>query len=420
MRTITATVRGWEAKKDSRTAGVKGEGNCTNLIISFDETWDGFAKTVTWLDARGENPVKVTLTADKLVDLLTDTRTYQIQIPSEPLAHAGKCTAVLDGYSDGVRSRSVPMIFEVVDAPYYADASEPVDPTPTQAEQLQEQIDTLLDDMQDIANEAKSYAVGGTGTRTGEDTDNAKYYSEVATSAKDAAEAAQEGAEEAETNAGISATNAANSAAGAAGSASQAASSASDAAESASKAATSASQASGSATSAKGYADSAEGYASAAESSASQALSHKQDAEQAATEAQGYLDTVKADADRASQAASSAESDAKDAEGYKTSALDSSTAAASSAQQAQSSAEAAAESAQTAQSAVGKTSYIGENGNWYEWQVDKFVDSGVPATSLLDENSGGRIRMWFGTLAQYNDLSEIRSDTYYNILEGAP
>ena len=313
MRTITANVRGWEAKKDSRTAGVKGEGNCTNLIISFDETWDGFAKTVTWLDARGENPVKVTLTADKLVDLLTDTRTYRIQIPSEPLAYAGKCTAVLDGYSDGVRSRSVPMIFEVVDAPYYASASEPVDPTPTQAEQLQEQIDTLLDDIQDIANEAKSYAVGGTGTRTGEDTDNAKYYSEVATSAKDAAEAAQDGAEEAETNAGISATNAANSATGAASSASE---------------------------------------------------------------------------------------------------------AASSAEQAQSSAEAAAESAQTAQSAVGKTSYIGENGNWYEWQVDKFVDSGVPATSLLDENGRGRIRMWFGTLAQYNDLHEIRSDTYYNILEG--
>lgn len=44
---------------------------------------------------------------------------------------------------------------------------------------------------------AKSYAIGGTNTRTGEDTDNAKYYSNEAKYARNAAQAAQTAAEEA-------------------------------------------------------------------------------------------------------------------------------------------------------------------------------------------------------------------------------
>lgn len=308
MRTIEVQIRGSQARKDARNAGVQGEGNSTWMVISLDESWDGFAKTLTWLDAKGENPVKQILGADSLVDLLTDTRTYRVTIPAEPLAYAGVCLAVLDGYQDGRRARTVPMEFHVVPAPICADASEPVDPTPTQAEQLQEQIDTLLDDMQDIANEAKSYAVGGTGTRTGEDTDNAKYYAETA------------------------------------------AASAADAA-----------------------------------SSASLSTGSAQDASEAAQAAQGSAANAAASA---SGAASSAED--------------------------------AAQSAQQALGAVGKTSYIGENGNWYEWRDGKFVDTGVSATALIDQNSGEHIKIWFGTLAEYNDLIEIRSDTYYNILEGVP
>ena len=85
------------------------------------------------------------------------------------------------------------------------------------------------------------------------------------------------------------------------------------------------------------------------------------------------------------------------------------------------SADAAAESAELAQSAVGKTSYIGENGNWFEWDANlgMFVDTGYSSTALRDLNSGNYVRMWFGTVAEYNALSEIESDVYYNILEGA-
>ena len=52
-----------------------------------------------------------------------------------------------------------------------------------------------------------------------------------------------------------------------------------------------------------------------------------------------------------------------------------------SAENAELSAKKAIKSAELAQSAVGKTSYIGENGNWFEWDADSesFVDTGIRA-----------------------------------------
>ena len=68
------------------------------------------------------------------------------------------------------------------------------------------------------AKEAKSFAVGGTDTRAGEDTDNAKYYSiQAGTSATNAA-ASESNAATSETNASSSETNAATSATNAASS----------------------------------------------------------------------------------------------------------------------------------------------------------------------------------------------------------
>jgi len=63
------------------------------------------------------------------------------------------------------------------------------------------------------ATEAESYAKGGTGTRTGEDTDNALYYKQQAAGSATNAAASERNAASSETNAGNSATNAAGSAA---------------------------------------------------------------------------------------------------------------------------------------------------------------------------------------------------------------
>lgn len=130
---------------------MQGEANVTALRIEFDEGWDSFAKTVTFWNARGENPVKRILTADLLEDITKSTRIYLCPIPGEPLELAGECTFVIDGAADGKRPRSLPAELKVRPAPYADNAGEPVDPTPTQAEQLQGQIDTLLGDMQEQA-----------------------------------------------------------------------------------------------------------------------------------------------------------------------------------------------------------------------------------------------------------------------------
>lgn len=160
-RLIEIKVNGSHLTKDNLYAGVQGESNVTALRIEFDESWDGYAKTVVFWNARGENPVKRTLTADLLEDITQSSRIYLCMVPGEPLEEAGECTIVIDGYAEGKRPRSVPAKLKVRPAPDSDRAGEPVDPTPTQAEQLQAQIDNLLGDMQEqavIAHDAATLA----------------------------------------------------------------------------------------------------------------------------------------------------------------------------------------------------------------------------------------------------------------------
>ena len=157
-RIIEVKVRGNHLTKDSRKAGTQHEANVTALRIDFDAGWDGYAKTVTFWDALGEHPVKRTLTADLLEDITKSTRIYLCLIPGEPMAYAGDMSFVIDGYADGKRQRSLEDRLRVTAADYAPDASQPTDPTPSQAEQLQAQIDTLLGDMSTQAADARASA----------------------------------------------------------------------------------------------------------------------------------------------------------------------------------------------------------------------------------------------------------------------
>ena len=147
-RIINVKVGGNYLSKDNKNAGVKGEANVTMLRITFDEGWDGYAKTVTFWDAHGNNPVKRIQGIDLLEDITKSTLTYITPIPKEPLAIAGEMTFVIDGYVDGKRQRSISDKLVVKDSPSAEDAAEPTDPTPSQAEQLQSQIDKFMGDVQ--------------------------------------------------------------------------------------------------------------------------------------------------------------------------------------------------------------------------------------------------------------------------------
>lgn len=109
----------------------------------------------------------------------------------------------------------------------------------TQATNSAEQARTYAENVNSYATEAKSWARGGTGSRVGEETDNAMYYANEAHSSELNAASSEANASTSEANAAASETNAASSETNAANSAGAAAVSESNAATSATNAASS-------------------------------------------------------------------------------------------------------------------------------------------------------------------------------------
>lgn len=204
MRTIDGRVEvkvsGSYITKDNRNAGVQHEANATELRIAFDKGWDGYAKTVTFWDALMENPVKRTLTTDLLEE--NSTRVYIVPIPGEALAEAGEMTFVIDGYAEGKRKRSASAALWVNEAPFAEDATDPSDPAPSQAEQLQAEIDDMIATIAEAKtarNEAQAAATAAAASETAAETsaDSAETDAAKAETAATKAEAAQTKAENA-------------------------------------------------------------------------------------------------------------------------------------------------------------------------------------------------------------------------------
>lgn len=302
VREITLKVVGDTVYASRDRAGVQGEGNVTAVLVSFDESWDGFTKTMTWWNALGEDPVERTLTADLLVDAARDTRTYKTTVPKEPLVEPGVCTLVIDGYTDGVRGRTASVKLEVAEAPVTEDAGEPADPTPTQAEQLQVQIESIMGDIQKAALGAEA------AERAEASAAEALASAELAVTSADAAAASEataaikaEAAEQAAAAAALSETDAE-----AAAKAAQTAQTGAEGARTAAEAAAQAAQASETA---------AKGSETAAEESAQQAAQSAgsiQEAAQTATEQAAQAVASATDAAASAKAAAESAAEAKE------------------------------------------------------------------------------------------------------------
>lgn len=321
-RIINVNVAGSYLSKDSRHAGVQHEVNATRLRITFSEDWDAYGKTVTFWDATGSTPTKILLGADRLEDITVSTRVYLCPIPGEAMTEAGDMTFVVDGYLDGVRQRSLSDTLMVHKAPFAPEASEPSNPTPTQAEQLQVQIDTMLGDImeqagiaKDAAARAENSAVSAveSGTSAQQYMESAREFESGACDARDAAQAAQAaaetaksaaetamaGVESARNEAVISAEAAAKSETAAAGSASAASAGAETATEKAGEAVTAANTATAKAGEAAVSANNAAASASEAEESRTAAASSQTQAktsEDAAKAAQAAAEKARDEA----------------------------------------------------------------------------------------------------------------------------
>lgn len=298
-RIITAAVTGETIKLSNKTAGAAGSFNAVSLSLTFDSAWDGTTKKLYFFDAYGNNAVYRLLTTELLVD-----GAYVVPIPAEPLAYAGEMTITIRGIdfaTDGTTAERIIMsastTMKVLSAIAPASDVAPVEPTPTQAEQLQGEIDDIKATIANAessvsAASASASAAANSATEAATSATAAQTAQTAAESARDAAISAKTGAQTAETNAGTYATNAANSAAAAASSASAASSSASAAdsaktaaASSASEAATSASNAASSATAAATSATNADNARIAAQTAQTNAETSETNAETAAVNA---------------------------------------------------------------------------------------------------------------------------------------
>lgn len=144
-RIINVTVTGEYVSKDNKNAGVVGEANVTSLNIALDETWTGFGKRIIWLDAEGQNPVAVVL-YNTLEEILNGTDELHLvtHIPSEPLAKAGWCSFVIEGFQlDGTEKVAYTATDKLQVKPNDKTYT-PAEPTASQTLQLQKEIDNIL------------------------------------------------------------------------------------------------------------------------------------------------------------------------------------------------------------------------------------------------------------------------------------
>lgn len=211
-RIIEVKVNGNYLSKDNKYAGVQGEANVTYLRIEFDDSWNTYAKKVTWWDAKGNNPVEITLTTALLENTAASTLIYLCPIPAEPLAEAGECTFVIDGWQDGKRARTISDTLYVKGAPFIEQADQPVDPTPTQAEQLQAGIDAINEDIKGAVSSVEAATAAAAAAAQSET--NARSSETVAAASAEAAAGAEAAAKKAAEAAAKSAAEAADIAGG--------------------------------------------------------------------------------------------------------------------------------------------------------------------------------------------------------------
>lgn len=128
--------------------GAAGSHNDVALRLVFGPMWEGTARSIVWKDALGGNPTVTILGTDLLE--AGEAEVYIVPIPAEPKAYAGDMTmtikgAVVDGDTETSATLTARAFFTVMESDWDEDAAESGDVNPTQAEQLQAQIEEIKD-----------------------------------------------------------------------------------------------------------------------------------------------------------------------------------------------------------------------------------------------------------------------------------
>ncbi len=158
-RTITLEIQNEYIIGDKVLIGAAGSHNDVVLRMEFSPMWDGLTKTVQFGDALGESSIETLLTANLLEG--SSTMVYLVPVPSGAKKYAGKMTlavkgAAVSGEKETRATMAVYGTFTVADSKWDADAEEEQDIPATQAEQLQNQIDVVLDTIADAKTAAST------------------------------------------------------------------------------------------------------------------------------------------------------------------------------------------------------------------------------------------------------------------------
>ena len=140
MRYINIEVANEYVKGAGVPIGAAGSYSDVALRIKFSGMWEGMAKHITWLDANGENPTIVYLTANNY-----DGEYYSSPIPAEAKAVAGTATMSIKGADSSKGTLTAKAEFKVLESVYDPDAEEAADITPTVAEQFQAELEGVMD-----------------------------------------------------------------------------------------------------------------------------------------------------------------------------------------------------------------------------------------------------------------------------------
>lgn len=295
QRIIKLSVKNEYILGEGVVIGAAGSHDEVLLELDFraSPVWHGTTKKAVFYDALGTNPTTILLTTDKLV--FGETEVYRISVPAEAKGQAGKCFLTIEGVVTNGETESVRVVteaaqFDVLQSRRYEQTSDPNPVTPTQAEQLQAEIDAIKGDVVEAAESAaaafKSEA-------------NAKVSESAAKSSEIEAKKSQQAAAKSETAAKASETAAAKSEANAKASETAAKSSETEAGKSAADAAASKSDAQAAKTGAANAATAAAESQSAAAASKNAAKDSK---DAAAASAQGASNSASAAAQSAADA----------------------------------------------------------------------------------------------------------------------
>lgn len=146
-RTIPLKIQNEYIAGDKVLIGAAGSHNDVVLRMEFSPLWDGLTKTVQFRDALGEKTIETLLTADLLEK--NSTTVYMVPVPNGAKKYAGEMTlavkgAAVSGDKETRATTAVHGAFTVGESKWDTSAETEQDVPPTQAEQLQSQIENVL------------------------------------------------------------------------------------------------------------------------------------------------------------------------------------------------------------------------------------------------------------------------------------